>query len=421
MDEEQEGTYKSESAPRYHARDIAKFRCSYHKALLVLASATPSVESFYNALHNKYQLNRLSTRYGQAELPDVKIVDMNNEVETGNTTAVSRTLYQALHENLAARRQSIILLNRRGYHTFVSCRSCGYVVTCPNCSISMTYHAANKRLMCHYCGYSAPFQTECPQCHSNKVKYAGAGTQRAEEQIQELFPAARILRLDADTTMSKTDYETKLGAFSRKEYDLMIGTQMVAKGLDFENVTLVGVLSADQELYSDDYRSYERTFSLLTQVVGRSGRGRYKGTAIIQTFTPENAIIHLAAQQNYDHFYENEILLRQTMLYPPFSDICLVGFVGVSASKVEKGAHVFLAALAAAMKGTFSDQPLRVLQPTQASVFKVNQKYRYKLIIKCRNSVRFRSMVDQLLKNFLADRRNTGVSIFIDMNPDMIM
>lgn len=285
----------------------------------------------------------------------------------------------------------------------------------------MTYHAANKRLMCHYCGYSAPFQTECPQCHSNKVKYAGAGTQRAEEQIQELFPAARILRLDADTTMSKTDYETKLGAFSRKEYDLMIGTQMVAKGLDFENVTLVGVLSADQELYSDDYRSYERTFSLLTQVVGRSGRGRYKGTAIIQTFTPENAIIHLAAQQNYDHFYENEILLRQTMLYPPFSDICLVGFVGVSASKVEKGAHVFLAALAAAMKGTFSDQPLRVLQPTQASVFKVNQKYRYKLIIKCRNSVRFRSMVDQLLKNFLADRRNTGVSIFIDMNPDMIM
>ena len=421
MDEEQEGTYKSESAPRYHARDIAKFRCSYHKALLVLASATPSVESFYNALHNKYQLNRLSTRYGQAKLPDVKIVDMNNEVETGNTTAVSRTLYQALHENLAARRQSIILLNRRGYHTFVSCRSCGYVVTCPNCSISMTYHAANKRLMCHYCGYSAPFQTECPQCHSNKVKYAGAGTQRAEEQIQELFPAARILRLDADTTMSKTDYETKLGAFSRKEYDLMIGTQMVAKGLDFENVTLVGVLSADQELYSDDYRSYERTFSLLTQVVGRSGRGRYKGTAIIQTFTPENAIIHLAAQQNYDHFYENEILLRQTMLYPPFSDICLVGFVGVSASKVEKGAHVFLAALAAAMKGTFSDQPLRVLQPTQASVFKVNQKYRYKLIIKCRNSVRFRSMVDQLLKNFLTDRRNTGVSIFIDMNPDMIM
>ena len=272
MDEEQEGTYKSESAPRYHARDIAKFRCSYHKALLVLASATPSVESFYNALHNKYQMNRLSSRYGQAKLPDVKIVDMNNEVETGNTTAVSRALYQALDENLAANRQSIILLNRRGYHTFVSCRNCGYVVTCPNCSISMTYHATNKRLMCHYCGYSAPFQTECPQCHSNKVKYAGAGTQRAEEQIQELFPSARILRLDADTTMSKNDYETKLSAFSRREYDLMIGTQMVAKGLDFENVTLVGVLSADQELYSDDYRSYERTFSLLTQVVRPFGQ-----------------------------------------------------------------------------------------------------------------------------------------------------
>jgi primosomal protein N' (replication factor Y) len=323
MDEEQEYTYKSESSPRYHARDVAKYRCAYHKALLVLSSATPCVESYYLAQNNHYSLSTLPNRYGEARLPEVTVADMNAELENGNDTILSKVLFDALNENLESHKQSILLLNRRGYNTFVSCKACGHVVTCPNCSISLTYHSANNRLMCHYCGNSVPFTTECPECHENRVRYSGCGTQRAEQQLEELLPQARILRLDTDSTMARFAYEKKLRLFTDGEYDIIIGTQMVAKGLDFENVTLVGVLSADQSLYNDDFRSYERSFDLLTQVVGRSGRGKYPGRAIIQTFTPENNIIKLAAQQNYQEFYDGEIAIRKAMLYPPFSDILL--------------------------------------------------------------------------------------------------
>ena len=269
MDEEQEYTYKSEQAPRFHAREIAKFRCRWHRCLLTLASATPSVESYYLAQKGVYRLSTISSRYGGAKLPRVVVADMNQELLEGNTGPFSSVLMECLAENLRLRRQSILLLNRRGYHTFVSCRACGEPVTCPHCSISLTYHAANRRLMCHYCGYSIPFTDECPSCHQRQVRYAGAGTQKAEEAVEELFPEARILRMDADTTMAKYSHEKKLKQFADGEYDIMVGTQMVAKGLDFPNVTLVGVLSADQALYSDDFRSYERAFALLTQVVGR--------------------------------------------------------------------------------------------------------------------------------------------------------
>ena len=421
LDEEQEYTYKSESSPRYHARDVAKFRCAYHKALLVLSSATPSIESYYLAQNGRYSFNMLSTRYGNAVLPEVTVVDMNAEMESGNNTILSSVLHQSLDENLKNGRQSIILLNRRGYNTFVSCKACGHVMTCPNCSISLTYHSANHRLMCHYCGYSMPLVKECPQCHENKVHFTGYGTQRAEQQLRELLPDARILRLDTDSTMTRFAYEKKLRQFAEGEYDIIIGTQMVAKGLDFENVTLVGVLSADQTLYSDDFRSYERAFDLLTQVVGRSGRGQFAGKAIIQPFTPENDIIKLAARQDYQEYYEGEIAIRKAMLYPPFSDICVVGFVGGTEAKVREASKAFLNMLRTLAQSEYSGQPMRVLNPSPALIGKVSNKYRYKLIIKCRNHTKFRELISRLLIQFAGVREFSSVSVFADMNPDSIM
>ncbi len=421
MDEEQEYTYKSESSPRYHARDVAKFRCAYHKGLLLLSSATPSLETYYNALEGRYQYNKLGGRYGKARLPRVSVIDMNEELEAGNDSVISRPLYLALRQNLEDGRQSILLLNRRGYNTFVSCRSCGYVASCPNCSISLTYHAANGRLMCHYCGYSVPFEKECPQCHEERMHCAGFGTQRAEDQLKALLPEARVLRMDADTAFTKDAYEKNLEDFSKGKYDMIVGTQMVAKGLDFENVTLVGVLSADQTLYSDDFRSYERAFSLLTQVVGRSGRGRYEGRAVIQTFTPENEIFQLAARQDYEGFYDGEILLRKAMLYPPFSDICVVGFVGAKEELVRDASRLFLQHFGELARREYAAVPLRVLQPAPAFVPKVNKKYRYKLIVKCRNTTRFREFLGRLLQGFAAERRFSSVTVFADINPDTVL
>lgn len=421
MDEEQESTYKSENSPRYHARDVAKYRCAYHKALLVLSSATPSVETYYCAQIGRYGFNVLPDRYGTARLPEVDVVDMNRELERGNRTIFSSRLTQCIEKNLQEGKQSILLLNRRGYNTFVSCRSCGHVLTCPNCSIALTYHAANQRLMCHYCGFSIPFTKECPNCHEEQVHYSGFGTQRAQQELSELFPQARVLRLDADSTMARFAYDKKLKQFADGEYDIIVGTQMVAKGLDFENVTLVGVLSADQALYGDDFRSYERAFDLLTQVVGRSGRGRFRGRAVIQTFTPENKIIRLAADQNYPEFYRGEISLRRAMLYPPFADLCMIGFVGTDETKVRASSVSFLQELREVAKTDYPDQPLRVLNPSPAAVSKVSGKYRYKLIVKCRNGKKFREMVSRLLIWFSGERKHAGVTAFADLNPDSIL
>lgn len=421
MDEEQEGTYKSESSPRYHARDIAKYRAAYHHALLVLSSATPSVVSYYNALSGRYGLEVLTKRYGPATLPEVTVVDMNKEIPNGNAGIFSAELSSALTENFKNKKQSILLLNRRGYHTYVSCRACGHVMTCPNCSISLTYHAANNRLMCHYCGFSVPFTEECPECHEKKMHYSGFGTQKAEKELGEILPDANILRLDADSTMTRFAYDKKLKRFSDGEYDIIIGTQMVAKGLDFENVTLVGVISADQALYGDDFRSYERAFDLLTQVVGRSGRGKYKGRAIIQTFTPENEIISLAAKQDFKAFYSGEIELRRSMLYPPFADICVIGFVGNREKTVKEASESFLKLLSSTAKDKYKDQPLRVLNPSPALICKVSNKYRYKLIMKCRDNKRLRSMVSELLVQFSSIKEYARVTVFADMNPENIM
>ena len=304
IDEEQEHTYKSEMSPHFHARDIARFRVAQSKGLVVLSSATPSIETYSAALSGKYLLCSLSKRYGNAKLPVCETVDMRKEFAAGNKSIISNLLYDRLDDALKSGHQAILLLNRRGFNTYISCPSCGEVLTCDNCSISMTYHSANNRIMCHYCGKSKNYSDKCSNCGCEQIKYTGIGTQKAEEELKELFPEAKILRMDADSIMTRTDYETYLKKFSDGEYDIMLGTQMVAKGLDFPKVTVVGVLNADTSLHSSDYRSFERTFSLLAQVVGRSGRGDDEGTAVIQTNNPDSPIISLAANQDYKGFFE---------------------------------------------------------------------------------------------------------------------
>ena len=420
MDEEQESTYKSESTPRYHARDIAKFRVNYNRAYCLLCSATPSVESYYMAQSGKYRYHALHHRYGDAVVPTVQLVDMNNEDLYRGKPMISMALARAVSENIRAGRQSILLLNRRGYHTYAVCKDCKTVAACPNCSISMTYHAANNRLMCHYCGHSEPAYVRCKAC-GGELTFSGGGTQKAEDQLREAFPEARILRVDTDTTANKYALEKKLNAFANGEYDIMIGTQMVAKGLDFENVTLVGVLSADQSLYSDDYRSNERTFDLLTQVVGRAGRGRYRGMALIQTHVPENPYLHLAAAQDYESFFETEIRFRRAMLYPPFADLLQIGFVGEKEDTVRAAAEHFSALLAETFRRDYPNLPLRLLRASAASVSRMGGKYRYKIIMKYKNSKAFRDAIAMLLSAFSSDKRFLSVTAYADPNPDAIL
>ncbi len=420
LDEEQEYTYKSEASPRYHARDVARFRCAWHKAPVVLSSATPSMESFYFATEGKaYYLEKLEKRYGAAKLPKVEIIDISEQKLS--ESIISPQLKEALKQNLEKGEQSILLHNRRGFNTFVSCRACGHVLTCKFCSVSMTYHHDLGRLVCHYCGLSIPFATECPDCGSKYLRYAGQGTQRAEDELARLFPEARLLRMDADTTSSRTAYTEKLSAFANGDYDIMLGTQMVAKGLDFDRVTLVGVLLADQMLYSDDFRSYERAFSLLTQVVGRSGRGEFSGKAIIQTLTPESPVFAMAAEQDYINFYNNEIRIRRAMLYPPYSDICVIGFSGGEDEAVKRATVTFLSTLKETAKEKYSDLPLRVLGPSPASIMRIKGRVRYKIIMKCRRSARLREMLDKLLREAGTSREYKDIQIFVDINPDNVL
>lgn len=420
IDEEQEHTYKSEQTPRYNAKDVAKFRCAYHKALLVLASATPSIETFAAVQNGRYTLNRLTKRYSSAQLPEVRVIDMCMDA-LSESSFFSKELVDRLNDNLQSGRQSILLMNRRGYNTFATCKACGYVFTCPSCSISMTYHHANGRLMCHYCGYSEKFTTKCPECGSENVRYSGFGTQKIEDELATLFPEARVLRMDADSTMSRHSHEEKLNAFATGKYDILLGTQMVAKGLDFENVTLVGVISADGQLNNDDFRSQERTFDLLTQVVGRAGRGKYKGTAVIQTMNPENEVIEIASKQDYDSFYKTEIMARKMLIYPPYCDICLVGFSGTSEAKVKAAASRFFEILKTKLSNEYKEEKVIALGPMAARVSKISNKYRYRLILKCKNSKIFRKMTGEVLTEFSGVSTFANVSVYIDINPENIV
>ena len=421
MDEEQEHTYKSESSPRYHARDVARFRAAHHGALLVLSSATPALESFAKARAGAYTLCRMDQRYGPAVLPEVKLIDMRDELARGNASVVSGQLLTLLDDVLAHRQQAILLHNRRGYHTFVSCSQCGRVMECPDCSISMTYHRDNGRLMCHYCGYSAPMPTACPQCGGDMIKMSGIGTQKAEEQLARLLPGARILRMDADSTMSRTAHGEKLEAFARGDYDILLGTQMVAKGLDFPNVTLVGVLNADQMLHHSDYRACERGFALLTQVIGRAGRSQSPGLAVIQTSQPDHELIEMARRQDYDAFYEQEIALRRLMQYPPFCDLCMVGFTGADHAKTRAAALAMLDHVKQLVAEQYASVPLKILGPSPARVVRVGGRYRYRMLIKCRNTAAFRALLHQALCRLGQQKGMAGVSVFADMNPEGIL
>ncbi len=417
IDEEQEHTYKSESAPRFSAHEVAKFRCLNHNSLLLLTSATPSVESYYQAKRGSYHLFTLNNRYSDAKLPEVFLVDLKTDEYVKEGNVFSEILLDEIRYNLDNNQQTILLLNRRGYNTSATCTECGETITCPNCSIPLTYHSANKMLMCHYCSNSQPIPKKCPNCDNIFIRFSGIGTQRAEAELKEIFSNARILRMDLDTTMSKFSREKYLKDFANKEYDIMIGTQMVAKGLDFPNVTLSGVLSIDSSLYSNDFRAYERSFSLITQAVGRSGRSNLKGRAIIQTYTPENKIIEMAAKQDYLAFYEEEIANRRTLIFPPFCDLCVVGFSSINESLVQDAARSFMQEMKAYIQKDYPNLPLNIIGPVPYAVAKVNNKFRYKLILKCKNTKEFRRMISETMVEFDLNFHYKEVSIFADMNP----
>lgn len=419
MDEEGEPSYKSESNPRYHARDVAIQRCGHNNCVLLMASATPSIESYYFAKNNRFHLFTISRRYSNAKLPQVRIIDMQNEVLSGNDSLISRELCEGIRNNLERSEQSILLLNRRGFNTFVSCASCRQPVVCPNCNLALTYHKKNGMLMCHYCGYTMPMTTVCPSCGSEMLRASGVGTQRVENEIARLFPEARVLRMDSDTTSSRYAYEEKFKAFENGEYDIMLGTQMIAKGLDFPNVTLVGVISLDKSLFTGDFRSYERTFSLLTQVVGRSGRGEKSGVAYIQTFVPEHYVIELAAKQDYNGFYEQEIALRQTLIYPPICDLCVIGFSSMALKDCTESAKWVTELLSEYIKNNKVNFPMRAVGPIPCTLEMINNRYRYRLILKTKNCKEFRDMIRYALNEFYKNKTFKNVRIYADINGDI--
>lgn len=419
IDEEGESSYKSESSPRYHARDIAKQRCFAHNSLLLLASATPSLESYYSAKTGRYSLFELDERYNNAVLPEVYIVDMQEERKNGNTSTFSMPLLNEISANLERGEQSILLLNRRGYRTSVRCLACGKPLECPNCSLPLTFHRANGCVMCHYCGYFRRLDAVCPSCGGRFFNMKGMGTQLVEDELSEIFPKARILRMDADTTSTKHSFERSFKAFSDGEYDIMVGTQMIAKGLDFPNVTLVGVLKTDNSLYAADFRAYERTFSLITQVVGRAGRAGKQGRAMIQTFSPEHFVINLAARQDYPTFYGEEIELRRAQFYPPFCDIAVAGFSSINEGRCRNAAIKFADMLIENAKTYGGKVPMRILGPAAAHVGKVNGRYRFSLVIKCKNNRDFRSMAETTLKSAYADKDFIDVTFYLDINGNL--
>ena len=416
IDEEQEHTYRSESAPRYSAHEVARQRAAENGALLLLASATPSTESFYAAQHGRTQLVRLTQRYGGNPLPKVQIVDMRAELASGNPREISLAMEDAIRRNLDAGKQTILLLNRRGYQTMAQCEDCREVLKCTKCSVPMVYHKAAHKVLCHYCGSQMEPPTVCPAC-GGKLQYRGFGTQKAEEELAKLFPDARVLRMDQDSTAAKDAHEKLLARFADHEYDIMVGTQMVAKGLDFEDVTLVGVLGIDSLLFAQGFRAYENVFSLITQVVGRSGRARDPGFAIIQTTDPDNPVLNLAAAQDYDAFFEQEIAYRKLGLYPPFCGLCVIGFAGAKEIEVARAAARF-ASLLGQQAAKQPDLPLRVLGPTPGSIEKINDTYRYKLTIKCRNGRRFRDLVRSTLERYEQEKLPSKATVAVDLHSD---
>ena len=413
MDEEQESTYKSESSPRYHARDIAKYRCAHSNALLVLGSATPLVESMYRAKQGTYSLFTLSKRYNKQSLPGIIMADMKNELRSGNVGDISGILAGEIEENLKRGEQTILFINRRGANSLIACAECGHTFTCPRCSVSMTYHSANHRLMCHYCGYSEPEPSECPSC-GGVLKYVGTGTQRVEEELNTLFPGVEIVRMDTDTVSMVKSHEQLLSKFRDEKIPILLGTQMVAKGLDFENVTLVGVISVDKSLYINDYRARERTFSLITQVVGRAGRGEKTGRAVIQTFTPENEVIKHGSKQDYDSFYEEEIILRRVMYSPPFSEHYVITCSGMNEAAVLR----VCTSVKKALSHYLADfDNIKLLGPAPAAITRVNNRFHYRVTLACKGDRKIREVIAHVIRQLSKDKESRGVLINADNDP----
>lgn len=420
LDEEQDSAYKSEQSPRYHARDVAKRRVQQENAVLVLGSATPSIESYYGAQQGRYPMFTLRERYQGAALPQVTIADIRGESRAGWTYTIGQTLYEALQENLERGEQSILFLNRRGNSRVIGCSMCGWVPECPSCSTTLTYHSVSGRAMCHFCGASIEISGLCPVCYSPHLFTECPGTQKVEEELHTILPKARVLRMDADTTSKKGSHHHLLEIFAKGRADILLGTQMVAKGLDFDHVTLVGVLDADQSLFAQDYRAKERTFSLITQVVGRAGRRGKQGRAIIQTYNPDHPVLLCAARQDYEQFYADEIESRQALLMPPVEQMLMLTGTGENESDVLAALLRLKQRILSLMEGQFSDFHYPVLGPSPASVVRVMGRYRYHLILRCPDNKRRRQLISGVLIEFSKDNKNRGVSLFADLNPDTL-
>ena len=416
IDEEHEHTYKSESDPKYHARDIAAYRCGKNNALMLLASATPSLESFYKAKSGAYTLVPLRERYGGVRLPDAIIVDMREELRLGNTSPISDRLHKSLSSVYENDKQAILFLNRRGYSTQISCKECGEVLSCPHCSVSLTYHnnSSGGKLLCHMCGYTDRVPKICPSCSADRLSFLGYGTQKLEAELNRYLPDMSVLRMDADTTSGKMSYDRMLEDFREGRHDILLGTQMVAKGHDFPRVTLVGVALADTSLYVSDFRAAEKTFSLLTQVIGRAGRATDGGVAVIQTFAPKNEVIRLACLQDYEKFYEGEIALRRELSYPPFCDIVNLTLTSEDEDELMRESKRLSDLIIEKLSGDLGKLPFIVFGPFEAQVYKINEKYRMRMVIKCKLNKQSRRLFHELLLEFAASRK---VTLAVDMNP----
>ena len=416
IDEEHEHTYKSESDPKYHARDVAAFRCGRSSALMLLASATPSLESFYKAKSGIYTLVALRERYGGVHLPDAVIVDMREELRLGNTSPISDRLHKELEGVYGNENQAILFLNRRGYSSQISCRDCGDVISCPRCSVSLTYHTDSDggRLLCHLCGYSERAPRRCPSCDGDHLAFLGYGTQKLEGELEKYLPDMRVMRMDADTTSGKLAYDRMLESFRAEEADILLGTQMVAKGHDFPKVTLVGAVLADTSLYVSDFRAAERTFSLLTQVIGRAGRALDGGIAVIQTYSPKNETIRLACEQDYDKFYDGEIAIRRELSYPPFCDMVTLTVTSEDEQLLFRETKRLSDTILEKLSGELGKLPFVVFGPFEAQVYKLNEKYRMRMVVKCKLNSASRRLFHELLCEFSNSR---GVTLAVDLNP----
>lgn len=419
IDEEHDSSYKSETNPRYNAKEIAKILAKENKAPLLLGSATPDINTFYNATsenedgNTKTKLLTLTKRANESSLPKVEIIDLKQELANGNRSMLSMELYNSIEENISQKRQTILFLNRRGYSTFIMCRNCGYTVKCPSCNISMTYHSYERKLKCHYCSYEENLVTTCPECHSDKIRYFGTGTQKLEQEINKQFPNASTIRMDIDTVTKKNSHEEILNKFKNENIDILIGTQMVVKGHHFPNVTLVGVIAADSSLNIDDYRANERTFQILTQVAGRAGRENLPGKVIIQTYNPDNFSIICAQKQNYEMFYETEIALRKQLKYPPFCDIILISFNSLNETNIKNISNEMYKKLLEKL----NQEEFKIFRPMPSPIDKIQNRYRWRIIIKGNMTVEANEVLNQTLKEIYS-RNIKDIRISIDVNPN---